>query len=60
MSFWPWAISTTSRRSLKIYRKNELKIHFEQNFTTGSYEVDMLGVPRKLVKCVVHSSKRKN
>jgi hypothetical protein len=26
---------------LKKYRKNELKTHFEQNFTTGSYKVEI-------------------
>jgi hypothetical protein len=43
-------------------RKIEHNTCFEQNFTTGSYGVklDMIGVPKKLVKYVVHMSKRKN
>jgi hypothetical protein len=37
--------------------KNELNTLFEENFTTGSYgvELDVLGVPGKLVKYLVHS-----
>jgi hypothetical protein len=46
---------------LKKYRKNELNTSFEQNIPWAhtELELDMLGVPRKLVKYVVHSSKRK-
>jgi hypothetical protein len=45
--------------SLKILGVNT---HFEQNFTTSSFlelELDVLGVPGRLVKYGVHSSKRK-
>jgi hypothetical protein len=36
--------------------------HFEQKFTMGSYgvRIDVLGVARKLVKYVIHLSKRRN
>jgi hypothetical protein len=44
---------------LRKYKKNELNTRFQQNFTTES-KLDMLGVHGKLVKYVVHSSKRKN
>jgi hypothetical protein len=42
--------------------KNELNTYFQQNFIMGSYGVRIgrLGVHGKLVKYVVHSSKRKN
>jgi hypothetical protein len=41
--FNPWAVLTTRKiqELLKKYRKNELKTCFEQNFTTGSYRVEI-------------------
>jgi hypothetical protein len=45
--------------------KNDINTRFQQKFATGSYGVGIgrawsLGVHGKLVKYVVHSSKRKN
>jgi hypothetical protein len=41
LPFIPWAISTTWLHvgAPQKHKKNELKIHFEQNFTAGSYNV---------------------
>jgi hypothetical protein len=62
LPFSPRAILATWKL-LKKYKKNELNIRFEQNFTTGSYEVRIghawYQVHGKLAKYVVHSSKRK-
>jgi hypothetical protein len=51
----------------KKLRKNEIKTHFDQIFTIGSYAkphhgliCSELGVLGTLVKYVVHLSKRKN
>jgi hypothetical protein len=48
---------------LSKYKKNELTTHFEPKNSPRAYvesELDMLGVPKKLVKYVVHLSKRNN
>jgi hypothetical protein len=41
--------------------KNKSTIHFEQNFTMGTYkwEFDTLGVVGELVKYMLHSSPKK-
>jgi hypothetical protein len=46
---------------LKKYRKNELKTCLNKTspWAHTELELDMLGVPRKLVKYVVHLCKRK-
>jgi hypothetical protein len=60
MPFSPWAASATW--SSEKYRKNELNTRFQQTNLPRAHvesELDVLGVHRKLVKYVVHSSKRK-
>jgi hypothetical protein len=41
LPFSPWVVSATWMhvRTPQKIQKNELKTHFEQNFTTGSYRV---------------------
>jgi hypothetical protein len=41
---------------MAAFRSSSIRI----NFTTGSSELDVLGVSRKLVKYVIHTFKRKN
>jgi hypothetical protein len=64
LPFSPWALLATWLHvgAPQKYKKKQLKIHFEQNFTTGSYEVGIgrVGIHGKLVKYLVHSFKRKN
>jgi hypothetical protein len=64
MAFNPWVISATWLHvgGPQKYRKNKLNTCFEQNSTMGSYEVGIgrAWCFRKLVKYVVHLSKRKN
>jgi hypothetical protein len=50
------------RSSSQKYRKNQLNTHFNKHLPRAhtESELDMLGVHGKLVKYVVHSSKRKN
>jgi hypothetical protein len=38
LPFNPWAVSATWLH-IGAYMKNELNIHFEQNFTMGSYAI---------------------
>jgi hypothetical protein len=56
-----WAVSATWLH-VGASKKNELNTHFLQNFTMAhtESELDVLGVHRKLLKYLVHSSKRKN
>jgi hypothetical protein len=64
MPFNPWAVLATWLHvgAPQKYRKNDLNTHFQQKFawTHTESELDMLGVHEKLVKYVVHSSKRRN